>query len=162
MRKWLKLKLVGTDAVQYMARMMRMIPSRLFCWCAVYACAGALWVTSCGGDECCSRAALQFGDIPLFLEIYRVKMGGYPETLGELCLSQGTYSTPLPRVPMDCWGHPFVYHKSGVDEYILLSLGRDGMPGGVGEDKDMNCLLVGQSPLEIRAMVESAEAPENK
>ena len=41
-------------------------------------------------------------------------------------------------VPKDPWGHPYVYRCPGEHgDYDLLSLGRDGEPGGSGEDADV-------------------------
>jgi general secretion pathway protein G len=41
-------------------------------------------------------------------------------------------------VPMDPWGHPYLYAVPGVKgEFRLLSLGRDGKAGGSGEDADI-------------------------
>jgi general secretion pathway protein G len=43
-------------------------------------------------------------------------------------------------VPADPWGNPYVYRSPGEanpDSYDLVSLGRDGAPGGEGEDADI-------------------------
>jgi general secretion pathway protein G len=41
-------------------------------------------------------------------------------------------------LPNDPWGHPYVYRVPGSrTEYDLFSLGRDGKPGGSGEDADI-------------------------
>ncbi len=43
-------------------------------------------------------------------------------------------------VPIDPWGRAFVYVSPGVENpqsYDLYSLGRDGKPGGAGEDADV-------------------------
>jgi len=42
-------------------------------------------------------------------------------------------------VPPDPWGHPYVYVQPGVhqNDFDLLSYGRDGRPGGAGEDADL-------------------------
>ncbi len=44
------------------------------------------------------------------------------------------------QVPLDPWGHAFVYRMPGDDghDYELLSLGRDGHPGGSGSDADLS------------------------
>jgi len=42
-------------------------------------------------------------------------------------------------MPLDPWGKPYVYRspgEGGSDSYDLLTLGRDGRPGGDGEDAD--------------------------
>ena len=42
-------------------------------------------------------------------------------------------------VPNDPWGRPYVYKTPGQNggEYDLISYGRDGRPGGAGEDADL-------------------------
>lgn len=41
-------------------------------------------------------------------------------------------------VPADPWGRPYVYRVPGEkSEFQLLSLGRDGKTGGIGEDADI-------------------------
>jgi general secretion pathway protein G len=41
-------------------------------------------------------------------------------------------------LPNDPWGHAYVYRVPGSRaEYDLFSLGRDGKPGGSGEDADI-------------------------
>ena len=41
-------------------------------------------------------------------------------------------------VPMDPWGRPYVYRAPGQNrEFELVSYGRDGRPGGAGDDADI-------------------------
>jgi general secretion pathway protein G len=42
-------------------------------------------------------------------------------------------------VPLDPWGHPYVYVQPGAhqNDFDLLSYGRDGQPGGSGYDADI-------------------------
>ena len=41
-------------------------------------------------------------------------------------------------VPNDPWGRPYVYRTPGPKgEFEILSFGRDGKPGGSGEDADI-------------------------
>lgn len=43
-------------------------------------------------------------------------------------------------IPMDPWGRPYEYRSPGVanpGSYDLFTLGRDGQPGGEGEDADV-------------------------
>ena len=80
------------------------------------------------------------------LDHYRLDVGRYPSTeqgLAALTTApagevrwKGPY---LKRaVPVDPWGHPFVYRLTAEQpEPELLSLGRDGRPGGTGEDADL-------------------------
>jgi general secretion pathway protein G len=80
------------------------------------------------------------------LDQYRLDTGHYPKTeqgLGALVARpaeeskwDGPYLQKTP--PADPWGRPYVYRSPGEkSEYELLSLGRDGAPGGSGEDADI-------------------------
>lgn len=41
-------------------------------------------------------------------------------------------------IPNDPWGRPYLYHFPGQGgDFDLLSYGRDGKPGGAGEDADI-------------------------
>jgi general secretion pathway protein G len=41
-------------------------------------------------------------------------------------------------VPSDPWGRPYVYRTPGQKgEYDIISYGRDGKPGGAGDDADV-------------------------
>lgn len=43
------------------------------------------------------------------------------------------------EVPPDPWGHPYVYQVPGAKgDYAVISYGRDGQPGGSGEDADIS------------------------
>lgn len=80
------------------------------------------------------------------LDQYRVDTRRYPSTRqGLVALTekpadeprwQGPYLTRT--VPLDPWQRPYVYRSPGArGDYDLLSLGRDGRPGGDGEDADI-------------------------
>ena len=44
-------------------------------------------------------------------------------------------------VPSDPWGRPYVYRTPGTKgEFDLFSYGRDGKPGGAGEDADIGLI----------------------
>jgi general secretion pathway protein G len=41
-------------------------------------------------------------------------------------------------VPVDPWGRPYIYKAPGTKgDFDVVSLGRDGRPGGTGEDADI-------------------------
>lgn len=80
------------------------------------------------------------------LDQYRLDVGRYPvtdeglaalnEKPGEITRWQGPYLKK--GVPQDPWGQAYVYRSPGEHgEYDLLSLGKDGKPGGTGEDEDI-------------------------
>lgn len=80
------------------------------------------------------------------LEQYRLDVGAYPSTeqgLAALVTKpanvakwDGPYLAKT--VPQDPWGHAYVYKSPGDHGDVdLLSLGRDGQPGGDGLDADI-------------------------
>lgn len=80
------------------------------------------------------------------LDAYRLDMGSYPSTeqglaaLGTRPQNAARWNGPyLQRaVPPDPWGRPYQYRSPGEHgEYDLLSLGKDGQPGGADEAADI-------------------------
>jgi general secretion pathway protein G len=80
------------------------------------------------------------------LDQYRLDVGRYPSTEQGLAVLvtkpadepkwQGPYLSKA--VPKDPWGNDYQYRSPGEHgEYDLLSLGKDGRPGGEGEDADL-------------------------
>jgi general secretion pathway protein G len=80
------------------------------------------------------------------LDAYRVDMGRYPTTQEGLSAlvdrpSDSRWRGPYLRkaIPLDPWGRPYVFRSPGQGgaDYDLLSLGKDGAPGGGGADTDI-------------------------
>ncbi|UUZ49995.1 type II secretion system major pseudopilin GspG [Massilia sp. B-10] len=80
------------------------------------------------------------------LDTYRLDVGRYPTTeegLGALmtapyCGRQVERSLPEKGVPNDPWGHAYQYRAPGAkNEYEIVSTGKDGQPGGTGENADL-------------------------
>lgn len=85
------------------------------------------------------------------LDAYRLDNDTYPVgAQGIEALRREPLSEPRPRnwrgpylrkdVPKDPWGNAYIYRFPGVANvggYDLESLGRDGKPGGQGEDADV-------------------------
>lgn len=80
------------------------------------------------------------------LDQYRLDVGSYPSTeLGLAALNtrpQGLERWAGPylekAIPLDPWGANYIYKSPGEHgEYDLLSLGKDGQPGGEGENADV-------------------------
>jgi general secretion pathway protein G len=85
------------------------------------------------------------------LDAYRLDNGSYPPTEQGLdALYEEPTTDPRPsnwhgpylrkKVPLDPWGHPYLYASPGivnVKGYDLASLGADGAPGGEGDDADI-------------------------
>jgi general secretion pathway protein G len=82
------------------------------------------------------------------LDTYRLDVGRYPSTeegLNALMVAPptaaGKWNGPYLKkgVPADPWGHPYQYRAPGAKgEYEIVSLGKDGQPGGTGEAADIS------------------------
>lgn len=102
-------------------------------------------------DAKVSAARSQIEIFGLALDSYRLDNDAYPSsTQGLAALTAPPSGTPEARnwrgpylkraVPLDPWGHAYVYRSPGDSSrttYDLLSLGRDGQPGGTGESADL-------------------------
>lgn len=80
------------------------------------------------------------------LDHYRLDVGRYPSTEQGLAAlnaapdGETRWNGPYLKraVPLDPWGRAFVYRGPGESrEPEVLTLGRDGRPGGSGEDADL-------------------------
>jgi len=80
------------------------------------------------------------------LDTFRLDVGRYPNTeegLNAMLVAPPTagarWNGPyLPKVPSDPWGRPYQYKAPGAkSEFEITSLGRDGQPGGSGDDADI-------------------------
>ena len=101
------------------------------------------------GDAKVTAAKAQLELLSLALEQYRLDNDYTPSTVQGLeALRTPPQGEPQPRnwrgpylrkpVPLDPWGHPYVYRSPGEhNPYDLFSLGRDGHEGGTGEDADI-------------------------
>jgi len=91
-----------------------------------------------------ARAQLQaIGDA---LDQFRLDVGRYPSSAEGLTVltaappSEAKWRGPYLKkdVPADPWGKPYQYRSPGEHgDYDLLSLGKDGRPGGEGEAADL-------------------------
>jgi len=103
------------------------------------------------GDAKVSAAKAQLELFGLALDQYRLDNDYYPSSAQGLeALRTVPRGEPASRnwrgpylkkpIPLDPWGHPYVYRSPGEKDangYDLLSYGRDGKPGGDGEDADI-------------------------
>ncbi|HEU5260771.1 MAG TPA: type II secretion system major pseudopilin GspG [Gemmatimonadales bacterium] len=103
------------------------------------------------GDAKRSAAQAQIELLGLALEAYRLDNDYYPSTAqGLAALRARPEGEPEARgwrgpyvkktVPLDPWARPYVYRSPGevnAEGYDLLCYGRDGQPGGTGEDADI-------------------------
>ena len=82
------------------------------------------------------------------LDTYRLDVGRYPtmeEGLAALLAAPPSagakWNGPYLKksVPPDPWGRPYAYRAPGARaEYEIVSMGKDGQPGGSGEDADIS------------------------
>jgi general secretion pathway protein G len=103
------------------------------------------------GDAKVSASRAQIELFALALDQYRLDNDVYPGTTqGLTALRDKPGGEPAARnwrgpylrkaIPLDPWGRPYSYKSPGevnAESYDLLSLGRDGQPGGTGEDADV-------------------------
>jgi general secretion pathway protein G len=91
-------------------------------------------------------AKAQIDSLEKALDTYRLDVGTYPtteqglEALNTRPQNLEKWAGPYLKkaVPLDPWGAPYVYKSPGDHgEYDLLSLGKDGQPGGSGEAADV-------------------------
>lgn len=91
-------------------------------------------------------ARAQLDGLQKALDQYRVDTGHYPSTEQGLAAIrtqppnetqwQGPYLSK--DVPKDPWGREYLYRSPGEHgDYDLSSLGKDGRPGGTGDDQDI-------------------------
>lgn len=95
-----------------------------------------------------ATARAQIDALEKALDQYRLDTGHFPATdpgLGALFhrpAGEPRWGGPYLRrdVPLDPWGRPYVYRAPGAQgmDYDLLSYGRDGQPGGDGQDADLS------------------------
>ena len=103
------------------------------------------------GDAKVSAAKAQLELFGLALDQYRLDNDYYPSTAQGLEALRGVpqgdpaahnWRGPYLKkvVPVDPWGRPYLYTSPGLRNpkaYDLMTYGRDGRPGGDGEDADL-------------------------
>ena len=87
-------------------------------------------------------ASAQMQMMQTALDTYRLDMGDYPAKLSDLIASEnaGWDGPYLPKkVPHDPWGNAYSYESPGPDGKLfqMLSLGKDGKPGGLDDAADV-------------------------
>jgi general secretion pathway protein G len=102
-------------------------------------------------DAKVAAARAQIETLGLALDTYSLHNDSYPSTAQGLdALVALPATAPIPRnwrgpylkraVPADPWGTPYHYESPGVvnpASYDLVSYGKDGQPGGNGENADL-------------------------
>ena len=99
------------------------------------------------GEARVVRAKQDIQAIVTSLNMYRLDNFSYPSTEQglEALVSKpsGTPDAPnwhqhLDKVPKDPWNHPYLYLRPGAHGDVdVFTYGRDGKPGGEGEDADI-------------------------
>jgi len=95
------------------------------------------------GKQAAAKAQIEL--LGQALDQMRLDVGRYPTTqegLNSLATNPGMPNWEGPylkkALPNDPWGRAYVYQAPGSHgEYDLYSFGRDGSPGGEGEDADI-------------------------
>jgi general secretion pathway protein G len=91
-------------------------------------------------------ARAQIDALDKALDQFRLDVGRYPTSeeglaaLNAVPGSEPNWAGPYLKkgVPADPWGHAYVYQQPGTHgDFDLMSYGRDGRPGGTGEDADI-------------------------
>jgi general secretion pathway protein G len=91
-------------------------------------------------------ARAQVDGLDKALDQYRLDVGHYPTSeqgLQALAVQPGgevNWAGPYLKkaVPPDPWGRPYLYQQPGSHgDFDLVSYGKDGRPGGNGEDADI-------------------------
>jgi general secretion pathway protein G len=94
-----------------------------------------------------ATAKAQVDALEKALDNYRLDVGHYPSTeLGLAALmakppNEPKWNGPYLKkaVPLDPWSNPYVYKQPGASggDFDLISYGKDGKPGGTGDDADI-------------------------
>jgi general secretion pathway protein G len=98
------------------------------------------------------KARVDIAALETALKLYKLDVGVYPGTeQGLQALIEKPETGNIPNkwreggyleksiVPKDPWGNEFVYLSPGVHgDFDIISYGSDGVPGGEGQNKDIN------------------------
>jgi general secretion pathway protein G len=91
-------------------------------------------------------AKAQIDSLEKALDLYRLDVRRYPsaeqglKALVDKPANEANWKGPYLRkaVPADPWGNTYSYRHPGTKhDFDLVSYGRDGKPGGTGEDADI-------------------------
>ena len=116
----------------------------------------AMWVApkimSRPGEARQTKALLDIQNLETALKLYKLDNGMYPTTeQGLEALVERPETGVVPKkwkpggylekgkVPKDPWGNDFIYLSPGLKgDFDIISYGLDGVPGGEGENADVN------------------------
>jgi len=108
----------------------------------ILAGAVALNVTGYIGKSRGERAKMDLSTLENAVELYYLEYQRYPSNDDGLeALAESTPAHPngiIENVPTDPWGNRYEYRHPGQHgEFDIICYGRDGAPGGRGEDADI-------------------------
>ena len=90
-----------------------------------------------------SEAKIRIQQLVGQIEMYKLEVGKYPDSLGSLTKQPGgvdKWNGPYAKDPdlKDAWGNDYRYAVPGQGKpFDLTSLGADGKEGGEGENRDI-------------------------
>lgn len=89
-----------------------------------------------------------FGKITQSIELYRLGVGRYPQSLEQLWQRpdgvKGWAGPYLKEPPKDPWQSPYLLEKGGSAQFELISWGADGAPGGSEENQDLSSRTIAE------------------
>jgi general secretion pathway protein G len=91
-------------------------------------------------------ARAQLDALTKAIETYRLDVGRFPsEAEGLAALITRPDAAPgwngpylKKGIPLDPWRHAYIYQYLANGDFRVMSYGKDGKPGGVGEDEDLS------------------------
>jgi general secretion pathway protein G len=107
---------------------------------------GPRYVAQIGKSETATAKA-QIESFAKALDTYRLDTGHYPSTTQGLAalrdrpVGEVKWNGPYLQkdVPLDPWGKAYIYRTPGTkSDFELISYGRDGSPGGSGDNADVS------------------------
>jgi len=111
-------------------------------------------------DAKVSKAKAQIGSFRSALNLYMLDNTEAPTTqqgLDALIAAPTTQPIPknwkrpyldMPSVPLDPWDNPYIYESPGPngEDFVIISLGKDGKEGGSENDADISNIDAGEQP----------------
>ena len=94
-------------------------------------------------DAKVAKAKTDIAELKGAVDRFRLDADRYPtdqEGLGALLVQPSDvpkWSKYIEQLPLDPWGHDYVYHDLGNNEVQIMSYGADGAPGGTGINEDI-------------------------
>jgi len=94
-----------------------------------------------------TKAKADIVNIASAIESYVIENGGrYPDSIEVLITEDENGYKILDRdtVPLDPWGNPYVYEppQPGSQKFRIISYGKDGIPGGEGDEGDLDNIKI--------------------